>query len=260
MPTNTFFHAKSAPPIPGKWSDVSGETDEPETFPPATNPDAELDIGDISFAIEYRDSRNRITMRRITVYRCDTEDTVYRIFAHCHERKQLRSFLSTGIMTVIDVDGVIMHPVLFFRHELGVDVDPSRFVPSDFDPASLPLQPAGQFAKQNLRYEMRLLSSLSRSDGFMHPAELDFIIGYVAKGCADLGTPMTDADKSTIAAYLKRLHPTENQINDAYDALWKLPPDRREVFLDACRHLIEADGIIKEPELVSLQEFEDEFG
>lgn len=260
MPINNVFQFRGEPPIPGQWSDVSGETDETETFPPASNPDADLDLCDITLAIEYRDSRNRITMRRITIYRCDTEDTVYRIYAHCHERKKLRSFLSTGIMTVIDVDGVVMHPVAFFRNEIGVDVDPGRFTQADFSATDIEHQPAGQFAKRNFRHEMRLLSTLSRSDGFMHPAELDFILSYVAKGSAELGTPMTDTDKAAIESYLKRLHPTESQINDAYDALWELPLSRRESFLDACHQLIKADGTIKEQELTMFQEFEDEFG
>ncbi|WP_296988189.1 hypothetical protein [Thalassospira sp. UBA1131] len=260
MPVNKIFHAKNAPPIPGTWPPIHDEPEEAITFAPASNPDAELDIGDISFAIEYCDSRNRITMRRITVHRCDTEPTAYRIHAHCHERKKYRSFLSTGILSVIDVDGVTYHPVAFFRNELSTDVDPNRFPPSDFTPGAEKRAPAGQFAKQKFRHQMRLLSTLSRSDGFMHPAELDFMLDHVAKGCIDLGRPMMDADTAAITAYLKRLHPTESQINDAFDAIWDLDLQQRRQFLDACHELIKADGVLKPEELELFQSFEDEFG
>jgi len=258
MSIRELFRPKPVPSFDVAISD-NIDFDDSEIDLPFYEDDGTIDVGDITIAIEYRDSRNRETMRRITMIRADTEPRCYRIHAMCHERKKYRSFLSTGILSVVDPDGVVFNPVEFFRKELAIEVDPARFPnAAPIDASAFP-PPAGQTAKKLCRHELRLLSTLSHSDGFLHGDEIEFMAQYAAKVCELEGSPMTQADRFAIISYLRRMHPTDLQINDAIDAIWELPDYRIRMFIDACKGVIEADGEIHPDEVEALSELVDEF-
>jgi hypothetical protein len=253
-----FFRPKTTPKFPINISDDI-TFDDSEIDLPLDEADSVLDVGDITIGIEYRDSRSRETMRRITMIRADTEPHCYRIHAKCHERNKYRSFLSTGIMSIVDQDGVVFNPVEFFHKELSIQVDPARFpLAEPVDTSNFP-PPAGQEVKKLCRHEIRLLSTLSHSDGFLHPDEIEFMAQYAAKVCEIEGVHMTQADRFAIISHIRHLHPTDTQINDAIDAVWRLSPTRLRLFIDACRGVIQADGVVRPEELAALSALVDEF-
>ncbi|OSQ33819.1 hypothetical protein, partial [Thalassospira sp. MCCC 1A01428] len=81
-----FFKPKLAPEIPVIIS-TDIVFDDSESAAPETPDDyGDVDLSDISIAIEYRDSSNRISTRRIVIYSTKTEAYTYRLHAYCYER------------------------------------------------------------------------------------------------------------------------------------------------------------------------------
>ncbi|OSQ34369.1 TerB family tellurite resistance protein [Thalassospira sp. MCCC 1A01428] len=254
-----FFKPKLAPEITVSIS-TNIPFDATESARPETADEyGDIDLSDISIAIEYRDSKNRVTTRRIVIYSTWTEQTAYRLHAYCYERHAYRQFLSTGIVSIIDIDGVVSHPVDFFRDELQIIVNPAFFPARDAAPLPEIESNPGQRIKKYCRPDLRLLSTLSRSDGYMHPAEIQFMLAYAQKVADFHNEPFTEIDAKALAAYIKRLRPTEDQVNDAIDGIWKHHKHRRKMFVEACHGLIQADGIVKPEELEALSELVDEF-
>ncbi|OSQ33136.1 TerB family tellurite resistance protein, partial [Thalassospira sp. MCCC 1A01428] len=179
---------------------------------------------------------------------------------YCYERHAYRQFLSSGILSVIDVDGVVSHPVDFFRNQLQIDVNPAFFPSKQAEQFVAAFTPPAQRIKKYCRPDLRLLSTLSRSDGCMHPAEIEFMLDYAIKVADFHNEPFTETDRKALAAYIKRLRPTENQVNSALDGIWDHHPHHRKMFVEACHGLVQADGIITPEETEALAELVDEFG
>src|ERR1044071_195067 len=137
-----LFRSRSAPPLPAGF--VSYGLDRPDDAaelaplahptkrwqPPGItrNDRIELideDVWGITFLIDYVDSRQHRTMRRISLrqlYRGIDSDALY-IQAFCYERAAVRSFRFDHIRSLIEMDGTVRDPREFFEEELGVPVN-----------------------------------------------------------------------------------------------------------------------------------------
>src|SRR3546814_4408975 len=82
------------------------------------------DLRGITFAIEYEDSKGNGLTRRITLHDLYRDGRGHTFLQGiCHERAALRCFPFDRIQAVIDMDGEVHEPVLFFRDGLRAAIE-----------------------------------------------------------------------------------------------------------------------------------------
>jgi hypothetical protein len=226
-----------------------------------------------SFIIEYRDSQGRSSRRRITVWGIKRGvDGVPLLVAKCHERKATRSFRIDRILAVIDYDGVVQEPLdRFFEDTFGMHAD--ELAPrSSSERSHKPVGPI--IKKQGITLEMdpverwsmiraacrdhglHLLATLARSDGELHPNELEVMVDFVAELSAKMGITIDVGQSDQIRDYVKRLRPTFEVIDRTIDRVLARPPSDIKNLLAFGRRVIEADGLLHPAELSALQDLE----
>jgi|GEM_PF-2198376 len=175
-------------------------------------PIADLDdgaVGGLTFAMEYRDSKNVVSRRRVTVngFRGSTDGN-YLMRAFCHERKAVRSFRTDRIVSVIDWDGVIWEPVDFFS-DLGINLP----LPACGMAMTRTVKAkAGEVQREACVDELCILAALSHSDGELHACEVERILDFAADACDRKGIGFDESDRSALDRYVRRLKPDINTI------------------------------------------------
>ena len=231
------------------------------------------DLFGISFAIEYVDSRGGISHRRVTMHDAwrGKDDIVY-LRCLCHERKAARTFRFDRIRHVIDIDGVVHQPALYFADELQIDLPPEAADSSaekepdlHVDKSSVPkaivtapppdaAEKPGLVQRRVARDGIRLLIGLARSDGELHPAELEIVLDYVEGRCEREGVGFTDSDRHTLVGYLKRQHPTVDVLQQCLDRMDQESNVEQRHFAVAALALAKADGVEDEAEFAMLRQ------
>jgi hypothetical protein len=207
------------------------------------------DLRGTTFAIEYTDSGGRETTRRITVQ--DLRQTADgRIYLHCfcHECREHRTFRFDRIRSIIDLNGVVHEPGPFFRDELNVPVSPimpAGSVSRDKQPPttrSMYSDRPGTAQRRVAQDGALLLAALARSDGIMHPAEIEVIVEYMAERAIGEGIGTDQKDRLALASYLKRQRPTGEILEDCLTRLRRGPTEEQRLLLRNAIALAEADG------------------
>lgn len=225
------------------------------------------DLWGITFAIEYTDSKGIGSTRRITLhdlYRDPRGHTF--VQGICHERSALRCFRFDRIQTVIDMDGEVHEPVVFFRDELRVSIEAPI-------PASAPhppplksrstgaARPAGEQSglvhRRVARDGLRLLAGLARADGLLHPSEIEVILDYIATVADRAGIATSEEDRAALHGYVKRQRPTFEIIEQCLDRMDLSPLDEQRLFLSSAVRLADADGQQDPAEFDMLMELQD---
>jgi hypothetical protein len=116
---------------------------------------------------------------------------------------------------------VLGDPVEFF----------SRYVSSDFDPVT------AELLKQ-VRPALRALLYLSRSDGNVHPKELEVMRSYVDQ--CSCGRSYSWA---TIQSFLDKQHPDKGLAKTTLKSLWS-DEDGADLLRKAVQDLAAADGVV----------------
>ncbi|MEO3429512.1 WYL domain-containing protein [Pelagibius sp. CAU 1746] len=177
----------------------------------ATDLDDEA-IGGLTFAMEYRDSKNAVSRRRVTIngFR-ESNDGNYLMRAFCHERKAVRSFRTDRIVSVIDWDGVIWEPVDSFG-DLGIDLPlpVSGMAISRSTEAK-----AGEVQREVCADELCILAALSQSDGQLDDLEVEQILDFSADVCDRKGIGFQESDRSALDRYIRRLRPDIHAIAES---------------------------------------------
>ncbi|MCB1144967.1 MAG: hypothetical protein KDK54_22160 [Leptospiraceae bacterium] len=114
--------------------------------------------------IEYRDSQNQYSKRRITIKKLMQWGKGYAILAFCHERNEHRTFKLSGILSMCDLE----------TGEL-ID-DPYTYLTDRYNDS-----PLGNFSKLMKVIENEVLSLvfIAKSDGRMTAKERKIIVEYI---------------------------------------------------------------------------------
>jgi hypothetical protein len=209
------------------------EFDEPEEIPQPTVEQGEDDkryiLEPMYMMIEYTDAKGTMSRRRITTQSAEDKPTGPILWAFCHERNAMRCFRIDRISSIIDQDGVVEEAQPFFAEVLG-DADfevksgepKLRRAPKSTDTSTLSAYTA---ARRRLTPALTLLVAAARSDDYLHPGEMEWILRFCereAVACCDNGTLVampTPDDFDKLERTLRRLRPTRDEVNAALDAL-----------------------------------------
>lgn len=224
-----------APEIVKAPPELPPEDDAESTAPEMmADADGSIALDDVFAAIEYRDSLGRLSRRRITMLRLKPGRTGILLHAICHERRAFRCFRADQIGCFIDLDGEIIEPADFWR-SIGIDLDaiaPGSAVPRD------------QQLRDTFRPALSILVTLSRCDGFMHPAEITAILSYIADEAFDLGIPCDDAALNELQKLVERMRPRRASIKGHFVNVLNSGDRTQRRLVRAIREVILADGHI----------------
>lgn len=198
-------------------------------------------VGGLAFAMEYRDSRNAVTRRRITLnsFRA-TGDGHYLMRAFCHERKAVRSFRTDRVVSIIDFDGVVWEPLAYFD-DLGIRLPLSG-------PAVMAIKRAapkpGEAQREACADELCILAALSRSDGHLHDFEVEAMMDFAAEACDRQGMAFGEADRVGLARYVRKLCPDVTAVGESLLRLKRrASPAADKLLLRAMMAVMDADEV-----------------
>lgn len=231
------------------------------------------DIFGITTVIEYIDSKNAFSRRRVTLRNITCrEDGRFYVNCICHERNALRSFRFDRIQSVIDLDGEIHQPLAFFRDELQIRVDLSGAHVSEMtglgamEPrVALRREPDDAIGKEKpgaaqrriARDGTRLLVGLARADGNLDPAEVNVVLDYIEAICRRSMVAFDDEDRRALSGYVKRVRPSSEVLDGCLGRIQGAPIDEQKLFIRYASALAEADGVIDEAEFHVLLEIKE---
>jgi hypothetical protein len=243
----------------------------PTVLPPAPNePDEELQGPDVDGTlqleevytiIDYEDAHGNQTRRRITMRAITASQNGPILRAICHERRAVRSFRCDRIACFIDDDGVVEEPPHFFRETMLVDIADRVWVTNrqrrELPPPTIdPLLQAAREAREQLRAPLSLLVLAAKSDGFIHPEELDIICQWIEEDMVDkvrtgeFGLPILNAMTPLVA----KMNPTRASLRTHINVVRHMNEARFERFCQAIVQVIKADGQIAANEIDFLED------
>lgn len=216
------------------------------------DPTAELGYAEgQSFIIEYVDSRQNLSLRRITVWGLRTGvGGVPLLVAQCHERQAERTFRVDRIQACMDYDGVVHTDVSAYLSDV-FGMAPA-LVRRQTDQADFDLWNGIRTA---IRTDAVVLAALSHSDGLMHPSEVDVAVSHCERASAKKKLYVTEATLASLNAYVRRLHPTVRDVQRATEGLYSATPDEILALLTSAVALIDADRVRHPAELRLINEF-----
>lgn len=201
-----------------------------------------------SFVIDYVDHAGNESHRRISVWAVQRNlDGVPILIAKCHERQATRAFRVDRISAVTDFDGTRREPLsAFFRETFGF-VWPRNDAP--------PPPEAMEDGRRNLiralvrRAGVPLLVALARADGEIGAAEVEEMVFFAERACADAGIDLTGAERAWLSVYVGRLRPTAETIDATLDMLLESGGETIAAVLKAGLRVTRADGALRTDEL-----------
>lgn len=200
-----------------------------------------------SFAIDYVDHAGNESHRRISVWAVQRNvEGVPILIARCHERQATRAFRVDRITAVTDFDGGRREPLSRFFFETFGFVWPA-------DAIILPAAEPADVRWDRIRTVLRragvaLLAALALADREMGAAEVEEIVFYCERACAQEGIDLTGAERERLAAQVGRLRPTAQSVDAALDTLMESGRDAIAGLLRAGLRVIRADGALREEE------------
>jgi len=209
-----------------------------------------LDIKGVACGLEYLDSKQNKSTRRVTLSRLAfSKAGNLMLRCWCYEREAWRTFRFDRIQSIFDLDGVIYKPVEYFEDLHGVRL--KNWAVSTVSSVS----PPGQAQKNHIGTALMVLSALSFADGFTHDAEVDAILDYVKLSCKKAKIETTQSDINAIRQYVARLHPNKLAVLDAIEIIAEdYEGQNLEDFVRAAKNVIMADGIIHPNEILILEQ------
>lgn len=228
------------------------------------------DLWGTTFAIEYIDAKGSESFRRVSMRHFILRPgKSLNLSAHCFERDKLREFRFDRIKSVIDENGEVFEPVIFFKSQLQCPIEsylehcPGTTSNSTEAPKRNTLPPPEVSAAKNFRPGvdqrkasrdgLRILVAIARSDGEYSHTELDSILAYVETEADIAGVKTTDDDRNALRTYLRRQRPDDIVIEKCISRLLKCDTDKQNRFLEAAQHVVFSDGLLHESELQILQ-------
>lgn len=221
-----------------------------EDFDPALPGNFSAALEPLTIGIEYRDAQGEVSERQITLLQMSgTADGPVCLDARCHMRRARRKFRFDRILSARGLpdlpEDASPADLLSALADLSLGAYPIGRPPHETGKAARPRRaapPAFQAVRGRFRAELRLLGFLSKSDGEMHPAEIDAIDRYARSLCAGIGEDWQDEDSAALSAYLQRLEFSAETERLCLEQLQLGREDLAARFSVAMSEVIEADG------------------
>lgn len=234
----------------------------------------------LTFMIEYAAADGEISRRRIMLRSISQRDDgrIY-LQAYCLERRAIRAFRLDRVIRVIDSDGVVFEdPIDYLRNEIHLSLpgeltqisrsgvlsqrtstpvipQPARprpatpravipratalIIPQPEEPTP---EPPGYPQRRCARDGLRVLVALARSDGLLHPTEVEAILDYIEAVCRRAGVSCGHGDRIALDSYLRRQRPDTTVLEQCLKQLDQQPIEDKRILLDHANRLIDADG------------------
>lgn len=205
-----------------------------------------------TFGIKYFDAKGNVSVRRVS---CQSFDGSH-LYAYCHERKRARCFRLDRIREIYD-----MH-----TGEIWDDASEFLGVLSDFGIRRKSDKPAPgknqEKAMSRIRDGVRVLVYIARSDGFVHPKEMEVVEDYCRQRCSggntqarDYSMPVEDYNMKAIMDWAARQFP---DIETVESSLYKVAGSTSnwELLRKSIRAIVDADGVLHPDEVQAVMEIE----
>lgn len=219
------------------------------------------DIGEyldgITFAIEYIDSNESKSRRRVSIRGFSIYDDRIIMKAVCLESSAFRSFRVDRIQAIIDLDGVVYDdPLKFFKEILRLSQEEDLKWERLRRVSNKPGREIFNFTKPGTI----VLCSLALSDGFLHEAEMEVMLRYVGMRADQAQIEVTEQDWDALIPLLRRQYPTRASLTEAFSKINREPPEAQRLLLRSAVALMNADGIQHPAEFALLLELQQELG
>jgi hypothetical protein len=208
-------------------------------------------LADIFLYIDYVGANGQASHRAITIRSEAQTGSQPSVYAWCHVRKRIRQFRLDRIQSITTEDGEFFTPPALFWKSIGFapgfEIAVSRPSPND---ALAALDIKREFAP-----ELVVLAALAKSDGAMHPRELDKIINHVERELEWSRRSLSDADVSALRAHVCRMRITSERIEECVNDLLaghgkhRLYGKQLERFFKAATEIVAADGQLHDSEM-----------
>lgn len=260
---------KNVPRIVEQIAECEHDIEEPERE--STGASDFLD--GIVIAIGYRDSAGNFSRRDISALNLTEKNGFVYLQGICHLRNGYRSFRADRIEDIVTADGEVIVPIDFWK-EIGVaapilaalSAAPTSFnkPPARFrkDVELIQVPSPGLRQRGLVRHQVRILAALSRSDGNMRDEEVEEILEYICKECDECQLSFDEADLAALRAYVRRLRPTAEKIEESFEKLFKptnetaLESEQLRRLRKAMTKVINADKVLHPDEFAFMLDFE----
>jgi len=240
------------PSLPSRILD--SDEPHPESTPLPSSPDAEGQ----TFVICYVNAKEAQSTRRITVHALKrTSEARVLLFARCAETKEIMSFRADRIKYCMDVTGEIYEPPAMFLVEIfGLGPSDAELLAAETAGRGITWPPKDEaycVLRQQLRNELTLLTAMAESDGLVSLVESEAILAYARRRSDRLGIHLDEARTYKLQGFIRRLRPTEDQINAAIDDISARPAKAQMDMVLACSEVMLADGLAHTEEIELLE-------
>lgn len=215
-----------------------------------------VQLGDLHVAIEYRDADGQRSTRNITMQEVGRGPNAPVIKAICHTRRAVRHFRTDRIINVVTSDGEVLTADHFFRNVLRIDLSN---LAAGVQEDSLKTARA---LRDFLRPALSILVVAARTDDEFHPAELAAIMDYVRAEVPFLleyekfTKPVGQAELNLIETLIRTMRPQESSVRSYLSAVMSQREERFLRFRAALLAVVRADGIVRLPEEVFLDDLD----
>ena len=199
------------------------------------------DLADRAFVLVYCAANGAESERRVICRVVYEANGVGYMQAHCLERDAPRCFRIDRIRELYcGIGGDLLGPPASVLVPFGINaIRPSR----NHQLSNI---------ERRVRRGVRVLMTLARSDGRLHPAEMAVVERYVEAAMPARTEPAT---KAAIVEYARRLAPSFESFADCARAALK-PDKRGTLLIEAARELIGADGEVSPDEGALISDLE----
>lgn len=199
-----------------------------------------------TFIIDYIDSKQQNSRRRITVWKVVAgAGGIPLLKARCHERKSNRDFRVDRIQAIIDLNGEVFEDVPSYLHDsLGIS---KAFLDRTVQDGQENVQNWRRMLETARPYAV-LFAAISLADGAKLAPEITVAAEYCADHCERRGLRTSFATIQGFNRYLTGLRPSLERSLRSIDEILNDSPDEIFRFLKACVCVVEADGNVHKSE------------
>ena len=208
-------------------------------------------LADIFLYIDYVGANGQPSHRAITIKSETQSGGQPSLYAWCHIRKRIRQFRLDRIHAITTEDGEHFCPPSLFWKSIGFE--PGFNIATDRPARSedhLDVDIKREFAP-----ELVVLAALAKSDGDMHPRELDKIVNHVERELEWSRRSLSKEEITALKAHIGRMRVTKERLEECIDSLLasqgkhRLYGKQLERFFKAATEIVAADGRLHPSEM-----------